>query len=212
MNYIVTDIKKKSGRSRSSVVYINYEDSFTLFDSEISEFDISVDKEITEELMEHIYKDILEPRCYKRALNTIIRKSVSVYEMKQKLSKDGYPELISDAVTKKLIKERLLNDEKFAESYISYYSQTKPVSIIKRELSVKGINEELADRLIENECLADSNHEYNLCMKLLSKKYNGSENDFSSVQKAKQFLYRKGFSLDVINNCISDFFDEEPNY
>ena len=112
MNYIVTDIKKKSGRSRSSVVYINYEDSFTLFDSEISEFDISVDKEITEELMEHIYKDILEPRCYKRALNTIIRKSVSVYEMKQKLSKDGYPELISDAVTKKLIKERLLNDEK----------------------------------------------------------------------------------------------------
>ena len=104
----------------------------------IAELGLEIDDEISEETLEHIYKEILEQRCYKRALNIIIRKSVSTFEMKQKLSKDYYPEVISDAVIEKLIKERFLNDERFAESYISYYAQTKSMGIIKKRTSSKG--------------------------------------------------------------------------
>lgn len=212
MNYIVTDIKKKSEKSRSSIVFINYEDAFALYNSEIAEIGLEIDDEISEETLEHIYKEILEPRCYKRALNIIIRKSVSTFEMKQKLSKDYYPEVISDAVIEKLIKERFLNDERFAESYISYYAQTKSMGIIKRELAQKGIKEDLIERLMEDECVVDADHEYNLCMKMLSKKYDKSNGEYAYIQKAKQFLYRKGFSFDVINRCVSDFFEEQSDY
>ncbi|HUD44057.1 MAG TPA: RecX family transcriptional regulator [Patescibacteria group bacterium] len=139
------------------------------------------------------------------------------------LKKKASPEVIEKIISK-LKEQRFLNDETFARMWVESRSRTKPRShyLLKLELRQKGINDEIIEKILNNEQRAKSKDEIffsekeipsdiELAKSLVEKKikkYKGLQRQ-EIYQKLGGVLGRKGFSWCIIKRCIDDALDEE---
>lgn len=134
------------------------------------------------------------------ALDTLARREHSELELRRKLDKKfGYSPL-SEQVLEKLKLDKLLSDERFAESYIRYRSHAGfgPQRITK-ELSERGVGEAIISRSMQQQDLdwfAIARREY-------AKKFGGAPCDDRAEQvKRMRFLQYRGFSFDIIDQAM----------
>ncbi|MDM8569114.1 regulatory protein RecX [Thiotrichales bacterium HSG1] len=97
----------------------------------------------------------IDPSSYNQirrcAMDYLARREHASLELKNKLLRKGFMEDIIDEVLYKLTIDKLLSDERFAESYIRYRTKKGfgPIKI-KQELQQRGINSELTSEQLGN--------------------------------------------------------------
>lgn len=185
----------------------------------IAKFNIYLGKELEENDLEEILFEELKNRFFQRAINYISRAIKTEVQLKRYLkelsfkkkgkwftdiSKESLEEIINDTA-ERLKEYNYLNDEVFAEEFLQSRMKNKPrgKAVLLSELISKGVNAELAKEKIE-EIVED---EYAMLKRVYEKKY-GSEKMSIRDSKKIDFLRRKGFSWDLINEFLNNEFTE----
>ncbi|MCR5848414.1 MAG: RecX family transcriptional regulator [Lachnospiraceae bacterium] len=149
--------------------------------------------------------ELLPKRALNRSLKIITGHDMTEYMLSKKLKDDGYPDSIIENTVNVLKKERLINDERYIKGYIEAKSTKKSKRDILIALSQKGIDSKKAERIFEELCEeGTASDEKELIRKLLVKRHFDFDNaDYGSKQKEIQYLLRKGFSFDSIEEAMN---------
>lgn len=126
-------------------------------------------------------------------------------EIEERLKKKKFTRETINTVIDYLDKLDLINDEEFASGWMKS-RLNKPLGLrrISFELKQKGITEEIIEQAQNN--IKDNYSEYEVVSKLAKEKLQKLKNLDSKKAKGRiySFLIRRGFSLDVINEVVSE--------
>ncbi|MGI6423066.1 MAG: RecX family transcriptional regulator [Candidatus Dojkabacteria bacterium] len=171
--------------------------------------------ELDEEVLDRILWEELLLRFWNRSLEYISKSLKSEFQVRKYLKELRFKkrklwykedveldwEKLYENIIKKLKKYGYINDENFARAFVQSRIRVRPrgVKVLVGELLSKGIDKEIA-QMVCNEEVGD---EYELLKKTIEKKYRGKKFDIED-SKMVNFLLRKGFSWDLIQQFSSD--------
>ena len=137
---------------------------------------------------------------YNKSLDIVSRREHSRYELMQKLNK-RFPETIPiiEDVLDKLVANKILDDERFAEMYLN--------SRARKGFGPKKIEMELYSKKVESLFISNAIEAYGDWLENakneLQKKFKGVvPNDYKSTMKQKQFLFNRGFTTQIIERIL----------
>ena len=137
-------------------------------------------------------------KSLKYAFNLLNRKDYTEFELVEKLSNKGFGEATIVDVVEYLKKKRFIDDERYVENYIYFrlksgYGKFKIVHDLKK----KGVDESLIyDKLKDINELESARDVFERKMEILKNKDNATSKIF-------QFLQRRGYSYDTINELLN---------
>ncbi|MCI5744843.1 MAG: RecX family transcriptional regulator [Erysipelotrichaceae bacterium] len=156
-------------------------------------------KEIDEKQMEEIATFAYLFTSLKKLYAKVFANKLSLYEFKALLKKDENTEENINIVTKRLIKEHLLDDEKYAMCVLEKFSYNKGVNYFKNYLISKHVDNSIIERL---SLTYKENIDY-----VLSYANTYIKNKSTSNKMIKQSLFislsNKGFSNETIDYVIN---------
>lgn len=183
----------------------------------IAKYSLYAGKDVDEKVLENMKFSELVDRFFDRAISFLERapkteKQVKQYIKELAFKKKGkwFEELnnedfgkISEIVLGKLNEYQYIDDKRYAELFVSSRMRTKPrgKDILLMELIVKGVSREIASEVVNN--LVED--EYGLLKQTYYKKYK-DENITMEDRKKIDFLRRKGFNWDLIEQFINNEF------
>ncbi|WP_434564180.1 regulatory protein RecX [Thermoanaerobacterium thermosaccharolyticum] len=193
----ITNIEKQKNNSMRFNVYIDNKYAFSVSYEEKKEFNLEEGIDINEEQYNYYVNFLVNKSAYNDSLKFLSYSMRTKKELIDKLKLKGYDDSIINNVLEKLIQQRYIDDEYYAELYIKekkerLYSKYR----IYNELYRKGIDPSIItsklDQLYEDEI--------DTIKKLIIKK-RVSTND---KLKIKNYLFRKGFMIEDINKVLLD--------
>jgi regulatory protein len=130
------------------------------------------------------------------------------YEMLEKMRRWEVPETVQARVMAKLIKERYVDDERYAQAFVkdkiryNKWGRRK----VEQGLWQKRIDEDIRKRVLDE---VDDNEYLDVLRPLLKQKCKTikAKNDYELNQKLMRFAMGRGFTFNLIRQCLDV---EEP--
>lgn len=170
---------------------------------------------IEKEVLDRIVKEDLKFRFFSRVLEYISKSPKTEFQIKKYLKelrfkkknnwyKEGLEidwESIIDDIVLKLKELKYIDDENYARIFVQSRMRVKPrgKSVLISELISKGVSKDIAQMVCDEEI----EDEYELLKRTFRKKYKGRRFD-KNDSKMVGFLYRRGFSWDLIEKLSDD--------
>lgn len=135
------------------------------------------------------------------ALASLVMREHSVKELQDKLTRKEYKPESIEIVIQECLKDNYLNDQRFAEIY--WRSRARkgfgPIKILM-ELKQKGIDSHMAqDASVQDELDFEE-----VIQAAYEKKFKGkSIKDFKDKLKRQNYLYQRGFDIDLIKTVVT---------
>ena len=182
----------------------------------IAKYDLYINKELTQEDLEEILHYDLSQSFLEKSIRYchISPKTEKQFRMHlDKIVKDNDINIdtnildsIIEDVIEKLKQYDYINDEKYAEEFISSRIKNKPKGkqVLLYELISKGIDKDIASQAIDRTSL----DEYSLMKESFYKKYKTNTLNYDDSKKIS-FLQRNGFSWDLIEQFIKESRDNQ---
>jgi regulatory protein len=143
------------------------------------------------------------------ALGYLSRRSRSILEMKDYLSKKNFPPLLISRVIQQLCSENYLDDKIFAENYLENRKRNKPKSLFafRYELEKKGIDPAIMDELLIHY------DDLELALLALKPKVRLWRHLDQALLKKKVFGYLRyrGFGFSIIQSAWEQIFNSTAN-
>jgi regulatory protein len=169
-------------------------------------FGLRTDDEITKETLAELIEYDEYIYAKKCALDFLSYRIRSTAEIKDKLRTKNISAGTSERVIKHLQKLGLIDDEEFARQLVQSYISEKPLGkkVIMQKLFQKGISKQVGEKVLDN--IFDSLNEKELALTNFKKYFIKLRDKDINKKKKKvfEFLARKGFSFDVINEIINE--------
>ena len=132
------------------------------------------------------------------------------YEMLEKMRRWELPEDAHARVMAKLVKERYVDDERYAQAFVkdkiryNKWGRRK----VEQALWQKRIDEDIRKRVLDE---VDEDEYLSILRPLLKQKRKTikAQNDYELNQKLMRFAVGRGFTFDIIRQCID--VDDEPD-
>lgn len=202
----VTDIKKNGKRMEIFVeeTYIGF-----IYWQQIQEYGLEIDKPVSEAVLEEIHVEMLK-RGKRRVFYLLGRKDYSQKEIEDKLKQNGYiPEDITQIMSY-FLHHNWINDQRYAESIVTYKADSKSRKAIFYDLMKKGIDKDVIDEVLENVTIND----FDSAMNALRKKFGRSSNvnrledEIKLKKRMQSHLAQKGYAYDVVNTVMKAYLKE----
>jgi len=190
-----------------SKVFINENFAFVLHNSELKKYSISENMEISEDIYNQIIEKVLKPRVKNRALYIIERNSKTEYEIREKLRKNEYTELLIDYAVEYLKSYKYIDDETYVKRYIEVRNNKYSINKLMYDLIKKGISKDLIKQCIEEQEELTVYSERAKIKVFILKKYPDLEKtSITREEKYKLFcaIIRKGYTADDINAVFNE--------
>jgi len=159
-----------------------------------------------QEIEELIRKDTSEV-AFQKAIKLLDYRPRTGQEIRQKLHQKGFEPGQIEQVVERLISTHLIQDEKFAASWVESRNQFRPSSqrVLRYELRSKGIDEEIIE-----EALQGSEEDLELAQRAAQKMVRRLANlDWQEFRKKlSAFLARRGFSYETVAQVVKTSWDE----
>ncbi|MDO4617490.1 MAG: regulatory protein RecX [Lachnospiraceae bacterium] len=146
-----------------------------------------------------------------KAMNLLLYRPRTEKELRDRLSGCGYEPNAVDFALNYVSYYGYLNDTRYAEGYVLSRGSGKSRSALRRELSVKGVDEasiEAAMELLETD-------ERTIVEELLRKRYGMPHRmDERELRRAAGYLGRKGFAVSLVWGALREYqnsADSEPD-
>ena len=166
-------------------------------------------KELTEEQMSELKSRMDYGEVYQAAMRMVSHKLYTLAELSKKLKEREYKETTIDEVLYKLNELRLLDDEKYAISYINHHQALgkKGPDLIKRDLISKGVAKKIIDRHLET---YDEESSLTHAIKLASSQIRKNNKYGLGFLRPKviQYLQQKGFPSDISKQAVEEALKE----
>ena len=196
--YVKSLVKLTKGRAK---ICLDSGTDFVLYKKEYESYGIEEESELSLEDYQEICRDILIPRCKKRALHLLEKQDRSEKNLRDKLKEGGYPADIIDIAIDYINDYGYLDDYRMACSHIRFYMDSRSKRRIKQDLMNKGIKPDVIERAIEDEYTCD---ETNQIQCLLEKKgYDPDNATYEQKAKMYRFLAGRGYSSESISRVLN---------
>ena len=185
-------------------VYLDEQFAFVLYKGELRSYSLKENETVSRKTIEEIYDKVLLLRGKKRALHLLQKRAYTERQLWDKLSENLYPEQVIESVITYVKEYHYIDDLQYVKDYITYYSDYRSRGRIEMDLLKKGIRRDLIERVYsEMDTNVSSQQEKKLIMQFLEKKhYDLQSADYVEKQKMMAYLYRKGFSMDMIHQIL----------
>lgn len=181
--------------------------SIILYEDVILDNNLLYKKEIDDSLFKKISKENIYYDAYHKTLKYVMTKMRSIYEVEIYLNKLELNDTDKNKIIKKLKDINVLNDELYAEAFISdkiNLTSDGPLKI-RKELKDKKINDDIIDKYLSD---YDNDIFIEKINKLLSKKKNNKYSNYAFKQKMLNYFinlgYDKALVLSLLNNIDTD--------
>ena len=190
---LVTKLKYK--------VFLDEEFAFVLYKGELSLYGIQEGKEVSQNTVNRIVKEVLEKRAKLRAMHILERADRTEAELYAKLKQDLYPEEVIACAMQYVKSFGYVGDKEYARRLVASKQGTKSKRELCMLLQQKGIADEYIEDALSN-VYVDSD-EKDTIRKLMEKKHFCAE-EATVEEKKKMFDYliRKGFRYEDVRQVI----------
>lgn len=196
----ITDIKRQVKRADRYSLYGDGKYIFSLSERELLHQGLRVGLEIDSQELSVLQDKAVLDKAYDSALNLIMRRPRSQWEMREYLKRKAYePEQI-EIVLNMLSERNYLNDVDFASRWVENRRLLKSTS--KRRLVQELRAKRVADDIITEVLQADETDERQVLRDLVAKKR--TQTRYQDTQKLMQYLARQGYSYDDIKTVLGE--------
>ena len=190
-------------------IFIDGEFAFALYKGELSAYKIKKGKEIAKEAYQELTTQILPKRAKLRVMNLLKARTYTEEELRRKLKLGFYSERHIEEALDYVKSYGYVNDLAYAMDFIRYRAESLSKKQIQNKLLQKGVQKEIVENaLLECEKEGTMIEEMEQISAYLEKKqYSPETCDYKEKQKLIAALYRRGFSINSINQVMkSDFY------
>ena len=159
-------------------------------------------------------KEMTEQEAYLQLAALCAQAEHCRQEMLDKMKRWGLDEGVKDRIISRLVKERFVNDERYARAFVKdkvHYNKWGRRKI-QQALWMKRIDEHIQQQVLDE---IEEREYLDVLRPLLKQKRKSvkAQNDYELNQKLIRFALGRGFTFDVIRQCINvdetmDFDDE----
>ena len=144
------------------------------------------------------------------ALRLLSFKPRSVEEMRERLTRKKYPEAVVHEAVEALLKQGLLDDEKFAKLFANSRVYTRPTGRkqLEFDLKKKGLSKELVENTIKGLQDYDEKKSARDLVYTRFQKMTGVSKE-KKKSRIYGFLKRRGFQNDVIFETLNEIINED---
>lgn len=169
---------------------------------------LSAGKEISDEYFLQLKKASDTFKCRRHLFRYLSGADKSVFEAKRYLKKKQYEQNIIEVVVSDFIDKQYLNDERFAEKYISYILRNRIVGkmYIYNKLSKKGIKKDIILRAMEKVMPVEV--EISPIKDIAVKKLKSIQKKKNKYSKVVYFLQSRGFSSEIVYKVTNEMKEE----
>jgi regulatory protein len=203
----VTGLKKSKGREKRIQVFLDGKPALKLLAEVAFKENLKVGQDLTENNLETLAGLDRFQQCYNAAVRYLSYRPRSESEIKRRLQQHGYDDTCTDKVIVKLRGQGLVDDTAFARFWIDNRGAFRPRSrrMTKMELRRKGLDMEVIEQAVND--IDDRESAYRAA---LSRTRHLFPADYPVYrQRLGQYLGRRGFSYDVINETVQKIWKEQ---
>jgi len=204
----ITRIEPQKHRRERYNIYINGDFGFGISRELVLKYNLHEGDMLDEEVIKRIILDEEKRRVKEKALSLLSYRARSTEELRRKLKDKGFSDAVVCDVVGDLRKIGVLDDIKFAASFVYSRMRQKPMSkrLLYSELISKGVDREISQRAVEE--FFKEQTEEDVAKEIVKKKvYKYKEIDNRVRKRLSDFLARRGFDWDVINSVVSEIVD-----
>ena len=200
----ITSIKQQLKMHSRYSVYIDEKYSFSLGEVVLMDSRLHSGMELTEQEVDDYKKLSTDDKLYGRALNYVAVRQRTLWEVAFYLERKGADTPLAQSIVSKLSNLGLLDDAKFARSFINDRVLLRPSSRRKiiMELKKKRVPDAVINRafaeLIEE---SDDNPERTALLEVITRKRRQTK--YQDDTKLMQYLARQGFGYSDIKSALS---------
>ena len=194
---IITDVKfQKKNHARVSV-FVDGEFFCGMQSITAAKEGIKPGAEIDEAWLLQAIAESESAEAFDKALSYLSKAPRTKKEIENSLYKKEYPSFAVNATIQKLTDYGYLDDERYVDGYLSFYSGDRGVKRLKVDLMQKGVDK----NLLEEKLSALPRQED--AARLAAKKYLRTHRD-ADKNKLRAHLYSKGFEYSVISDVVGE--------
>ena len=149
------------------------------------------------------------------AVNLLSYRPRSKHEIRQKLRKKEYEEIVIETAIERMVTRGYLDDHAFARFWIESRNRSKPRGkrALSYELRNKGVSDAIIRELLED-MVDETAGAYDAAQKRIRRMRGKTQYVFK--QKVGAFLQRRGFNYEAVNQALETIIEElqetEPDY
>lgn len=196
----ITDIKQQVKRQDRYSIYVDDKYSFSLSEHELMLQSLRIGQEFDVKEFEKIRDTAEEDKAYMRAIDLLARRQRSIWEMEQYLKRKKYDSRVIRTILNRLSNKGLLDDKKFAESWV--YTRRLLKSVSKRRLLQELQQKKISNHIISEVLEADETDEQDVLKEIIHKKK--SQSRYQDEQKLIAYLLRQGFNYSEVKAALSE--------
>ena len=200
----ILDIKKEK---KNYIIYLENEEIISNEDT-IIKYYLRKDMELDTQKINSIKEDSIFFENYSLALNYLSKSICSKEKMKTYLAKKGIETNLILKIIDKLVENNLVNDKYYFSELINHYINLGYGPYYIKEI---GKQNKIDNDIIESSLSNIDNTLYeNKAYTLIEKSFrNKDKTDKKEINKVKNNLYRRGFSLELINKEMEKYLNED---
>ncbi|NLY44230.1 MAG: hypothetical protein GX066_09785 [Clostridiaceae bacterium] len=202
----ISSVENQKNNPDRLLVFVDGDYKFSIEQEDWYRLNLYVGKEISVEEIDKINQVCNFTRAKKKAIQHILFKKRTEYEIKIKLINLGFDEDVVQKVICHLKELNYIDDEDYVKKYIKDAQNIRKLGPdrIYMELIKKGVDE----RIIR-EALANQDYDEEITLRpLIQKKLAAvKDRDERALKRIRNHFIRKGYSLDMIDELL----DEELN-
>jgi len=203
----ITAIRAGRGRGKRVNVFLDGKFAFSLEAEVAVREGLQVDQELSASQTEALTRSDHFHRCLNAAVHYLSYRPRSESEIRQRLQRRGFDGDSVEAVITGLKEQGLVDDMAFAQFWKDNRQSFSPRSrwLTRLELRQKGVADDIINQVVD--AVDDADSAYRAA---LSKARSLSLSDYQSFRRRLgEYLKRRGFGYEVINQTIGRMWQEE---
>lgn len=199
----ITDLKQQVKRADRYSIFIDGKFKFSLSSDELLTKGLFLNKELDDKELKSLIESSSVSLAKANCFRYISYRQRSFFEINQYLKLKGYSEKVIKETLLFLSEKKLIDDVKFAKTWVENRNLLKPTSIrqLKLELRQKKVDPEIIQDVVNDQTIDDRE----IIRGLIKKKQ--SQTKYRDKLKLMQFLARRGFNYEDIKSVLSDIRD-----
>lgn len=158
-------------------------------------------------------KEVTEQGAYLQLAALCARSEHCQHDLLEKMRKWGMTDEAQARVMQRLCSEHYVDDERYARAFVrdkvcyNKWGRRK----VEQALWMKHIDDNIRERVLDD---VDDADYMNALKPLLKQKRKSikAANDYELNQKLVKFALQRGFTYDIIRQCVNGDFDEQDDY
>lgn len=199
----ITRIEKQTNNQKRYSIYIDEKFAFGVSEEDLIYFKLKENSEITEQRYNYIMEYVIYTKAKDKAYKFLGYKARSEKEVRDKLTKENYPQEIIDRIIELFKHYNYINDENYTKAYINNRIKFKPRAkrMLKYELAQKGIDSDTIENIIDSSNIDETDIAINLLQKKLKNKKDIEQKE---KQRIYNYMLRRGFDYETINKAFKE--------